>query len=112
MRDIYGRYDYDAVLDVIGGETYAKSFKVLKKGGIIVSMLEEPNSKLMEQYEVNAIAEFTEINPERLSALAKLVDENILKVPLDKIFYIDQIREALEYLQHGHPQGKVVVASS
>ena len=36
--------DYDAVFDTIGGETYTKSFKVLKKDGIIVSMLEHPNS--------------------------------------------------------------------
>jgi NADPH:quinone reductase-like Zn-dependent oxidoreductase len=33
--------DYDAVLDTVGGETYRKSFKVLKEGsGIIVSKLE------------------------------------------------------------------------
>jgi alcohol dehydrogenase len=34
-------HDYDAVFDTVDGETYKKSFKVLKKGsGIIVSMLE------------------------------------------------------------------------
>ena len=33
-------HDYDAVFDTVGGETYTKSFRVLKKGGIIVSMLE------------------------------------------------------------------------
>ena len=35
-------HDYDAVFDTIGGETYAKSFQ----GGIIVSMLEQPNAGL------------------------------------------------------------------
>ena len=33
-------HDYDAVFDAVAGETYRRSFKVLKKGGIIVSMLE------------------------------------------------------------------------
>ena len=38
-------HDYDAVFDTVAGETYRRSFKVLKKGsGIIVSMLEQPNS--------------------------------------------------------------------
>jgi len=33
-------HDYDAAFDtVVGGETYARSFRVLTKGGIIVSML-------------------------------------------------------------------------
>ena len=35
FRDFLYDYDYDAVFDTIGGETYAKSFQ----GGIIVSML-------------------------------------------------------------------------
>ena len=39
--------DYDAALDTVGGETYRKSFKVLKNNGTIVSMLEQPDSNLM-----------------------------------------------------------------
>ncbi len=37
-------HDFDAVFDTVGGETYTRSFKVLKRdgGGIIVSMLEQP----------------------------------------------------------------------
>ena len=37
-------HDYDSVFDTVGGETYKIFFKVLKKGGILVSMLEQPNS--------------------------------------------------------------------
>ena len=44
-------HDYDAVFDTVGSQTYRTSFKVLKKGsGIIVSMLEQPNSELMNQH--------------------------------------------------------------
>ena len=61
--------DYDAVFDTIGGETYRRSFKVLKKGGIIVSMLEQPNLELMNQYGVKAIFQFTQVNRDRLTKL-------------------------------------------
>jgi NADPH:quinone reductase-like Zn-dependent oxidoreductase len=55
-------HDYDAVFDTVGGDTYEKSFAVLKKGsGIIVSMLEQPNSELMNQYGVKALFQFTQI---------------------------------------------------
>src|SRR5207245_1370318 len=48
-------HDYDAVFDTVGGDTYKRSFKVLKKGsGIITSMLEQPNSELMNRYGVKA----------------------------------------------------------
>jgi alcohol dehydrogenase len=40
-------HNYDAVFDTVGGDTYKRSFKVLKKGSsMIVSMLEQPNSEL------------------------------------------------------------------
>ena len=39
-------HNYDAVFDTVGGDTYKRSFKVLKKGSsMIVSMLEQPNSR-------------------------------------------------------------------
>lgn len=101
--------EYDAVFDTVGGGTYEKSFRVLKKGGIIVSMLEQSRPELTERYGVNAIAQFTQVTNTRLSNLAKLVDEDAIKVYVDRIFSLDQAREALSYLQTGHPRGKVVL---
>jgi NADPH:quinone reductase-like Zn-dependent oxidoreductase len=101
--------EYDAVFDTVGGETYKKSFQVLKKGGIIVSMLEQPDSELMAQYGVKAIAQFTQVNNERLAKLAELVEAGVIKVHVDKIFSLAQTRDALAYLQSGHPKGKMVV---
>jgi NADPH:quinone reductase-like Zn-dependent oxidoreductase len=71
-------HDYDAVFDIVGGETYARSFRVLKRGGMIVSMLEQPDPALMEQYGVNAIGQFTQVNSERLSRLAELVEKSVM----------------------------------
>ncbi|MCE8429476.1 MAG: NADP-dependent oxidoreductase [Candidatus Methanoperedens sp.] len=102
-------HDYDAIFDTVGGETYARSFAVLKKGGIIVSMLEQPRPDLMKKYGVNAIAQFTQVNNERLSRVAELADKNILKAQIEKTFPLEKAREALEYLQTGHPRGKVVL---
>jgi alcohol dehydrogenase len=48
-------HDYDAVFDTVGGETYTRSFKVLRKGGIIISMLEQQNSELMKQFGVKDV---------------------------------------------------------
>jgi NADPH:quinone reductase-like Zn-dependent oxidoreductase len=101
--------NFDAVFDTIGGDTYVRSFKALKKGGIIVSMLEQPRSELMEKYEVTAIGQFTQVNSERLSKLTELAEKGVIKVNVDKTFSLGQAGEALEYLQKGHPRGKVVL---
>lgn len=102
-------HDYDAVFDTVGGETYTRSFKVLKKGGIIVSMLVQPRPELMQQYGVNAIGQFTQVNSERLSNLARLVEQKVIKVHVDKTFPLEKAGEALAYLQEGHARGKIVI---
>jgi NADPH:quinone reductase-like Zn-dependent oxidoreductase len=102
--------DYDAVFDTVAGDTYKRSFKVLKKGsGIIVSMLEQPNSDLMNQYGVKAVFLFSQVNKERLTKLAEWVDQNNIKVNVDKTFALDEAAKALDYQKDVHPRGKVVL---
>ena len=101
--------NYDAVFDTVGGDTYRRSFKVLKKGGVIVSMLEQPNSELMNQYGVKAIFQFTQADRERLTKVAQWVDENNTRVNIEKKFSLDEVGDALDYQRDVHPRGKVVM---
>ncbi len=99
----------DAVFDTVGGETYTRSFKALKKGGIIVSMLEQPNQDLMKKYGVRAVAQFTQVTSGRLAKLSELAEQGIIKALIGKTFSLDQAGEALGYLEKNHPRGKVVL---
>jgi alcohol dehydrogenase len=103
-------HEYDAVFDTVGGETYRRSFKVVKKGGIIVSMLEQPDSELMNQYDVKAIFRFTQATRERLTKLAQLADQNNIRVNVEKKFSLEKAGDALDYQKDVHPRGKVVLA--
>ena len=77
-------------------ETYRRSFKVLKKGGVIVSMLEQPDSELMNQYGVKAIFQFTQPDKGYLSKVAQWVDQHNVKVNVEE-FSLDQVADALGY---------------
>lgn len=103
-------HDYDAVFDTVGGETFTRSFKVLKRGGIIVSMLEQPNQELMDQFGVKAIFLFSQVNRERLTRLAEWVDQNNIRVNVERTFPLDEARTALDYQRDVHPRGKIVLA--
>ena len=105
-------HDYDAVFDTVGSETYTRSLKVLKKGGIIVSMLEQPNSELMNQYGIKAIFQFTQVNGERLTKVAQWVDQNNIRVNVEKTFSLDEAGKALDYQKDVHPRGKIVLVVS
>jgi alcohol dehydrogenase len=104
-------HDYDAVLDTVGGETYTRSFKVLKRGGIIVSMLEQPVQELMDQFGVKAVHQFTQVNRERLTRLAEWIDQNNIQVNVERTFPLDEARAALDYQRDVHPRGKIVLAT-
>ncbi len=104
-------HDYDAVFDTVGGETYKRSFEVLKRGsGMIVSMLEQPNQQLMEQFSVKAIFQFTQVNRERLTKLAQWVDQNNIRVNVARTFPLEEAGKALDYQKDVHPRGKVILA--
>jgi alcohol dehydrogenase len=106
-------HDYDAVFDTVGGDTYKRSFKVLKKdSGIITSMLEQPNSELMNRYGVKALVQFTQATRttgQLLTKLGEWVDQNNIKVNIAKTFSIDEAADALDYQKDVHPRGKVVI---
>jgi NADPH:quinone reductase-like Zn-dependent oxidoreductase len=105
-------HGYDAAYDTVGGETYTKSFMVLKKdSGIVVSMLEQPNSELMQQFGVKAIFQFTQVNNERLRKLAEFVDhqDNNIEIYIDKTFPLDEAGKALDYQKNVRPRGKIVM---
>lgn len=104
--------NYDFVYDTIGGEITDRSFKVLKKGGIIASMKGQPNEELVKQYGVTGVAINTMTNTARLQRLTELVDAGIVKPRVDKVFPLDKIREAFDYKLTKHPQGKVVIKIS
>lgn len=101
--------DFDAVFDTVGGETTKRSFTVLKKGGVIVSMLGQPDEKLAKEYGVTAISQSTTTDARHLKRLTELVDSGKIKVSIDKTFPLAQVKEAFRHLEESHPRGKVAV---
>jgi len=101
--------DYDLVFDMMGGEIMEKSFKILKKGGCLVSIKGEDSKGLAKQYGVRFEAFFMWPSGEMLSQLAQLISDGALKPVIDRTFSIDQVQEAYGYLQGGRAKGKIVI---
>lgn len=50
-----------------------------------------------------------QVNRQRLTKLAEWVDQNNIKVNIDKTFSLDEAAKALDYQKEGHPRGKLVL---
>ena len=64
----------------------------------------------MDKFGVRAVSQFTQVDRERLSKLAEWVDQNKVKVNVEKSFSLDEAGKALDYLRDIHPRGKIVLA--
>ncbi len=104
--------DYDAVFDTVGGETQTRSFKVLKKGGVLVSMLGEPSKELAKEHGVTGVGQSTDTNASHLKRLAELVGNGKIKPEVDKVYPLSDVKDAFKHLEEGSPRGKVVLKIS
>lgn len=101
--------DYDAVFDTSGRELEEKLFRVLKKGGIIVSMTSKANKETAEKYEVSVISQNSETTKDRLERLRSYVELGVVKPEVDKVFDLENAPDAFLYQEESSVRGKVVV---
>lgn len=126
-------HDYDMVFDTLGGDQLSKSFKILKSGGIIVSVSGLPDAKfgrernmgwlktllfrlatlklslLERKYHVSYHFLFMQANGKELAKLTELIEQNKLKPVIDQVFTLENAQKALGYSETGHAQGKIII---
>ncbi|HXC34494.1 MAG TPA: NADP-dependent oxidoreductase [Candidatus Acidoferrales bacterium] len=102
-------HDVDVVLDTIGGETQERSFKVLKKGGILVSLVQPPSQESATKYGVRALFYGAHASSSNLAEIAKLIDNGKVKPVVETILPLAEARRAHELSEGGHVRGKIVL---
>ncbi|MDQ3313234.1 MAG: NADP-dependent oxidoreductase [Verrucomicrobiota bacterium] len=101
--------DVDMVLDSVGGETLERSYGVVKKGGIIVSLVEPPDKAELDARGIRGTAFMVSPNASLLSDLSKLVEAKKLKPVVSKTFPLSEAAKAQEAIETGHTRGKIVL---
>ena len=124
---------YDIVYDTLGGAFTVDAFRLVKRGGAVISLSGPPDRDfarregagwlvraavwLMSRKVYAASAEagasycwfFTEPDGDQLREIAGLVDSGAIKPVIDREFAFEQLPAALAYLEAGRARGKVVL---
>lgn len=100
--------EIDMVFDTIGGETQQHSWKVLRKGGTLVSTVEVNNDEAVK-HEVIGKSFMMVSNGARLQEIAGLIDNDLLQVIIDKEFPLEEAKMAHELSQTGKACGKIIL---
>ena len=101
--------DVDLVLDTVGGDTLDRSWRVLRRGGALISVVAEPPAAQAERFGVHSKYFIVEPNRGQLVELAKLVDDGKLKPIVSETFPLSDTRLAYEAASRGHLRGKIVL---
>src|SRR5881394_1474812 len=101
--------DVDVVLDSIGRDTLARSYGVVKKGGIIVSLVARPKESELEKHGIRGAALNVEPNSEELAEIGNLIDDKKIKVIVSQTFPLSEAMKAQEQVATGHTRGKIVL---
>ena len=101
--------DIDVVLDTIGGETRERSWGVLRKGGVLVTLVSPIPPGVAEQHGVRGAFFVVSGNRTQLDHITGLVDAGKLKPVLSAVVPLARAREAFERGAAGHAPGKIVL---
>src|SRR6266851_5267742 len=123
--------DYDVVLDSLGGQTLEKSLRVLKPGGIAISIAGPPDPGFAREIDANPVVRlatvllsgrtrlharrrhvrysflFMKASGDQLRAITALVDAGTIRPVIDRVFPFESTKDAMAYVESGRAKGKV-----
>jgi NADPH:quinone reductase-like Zn-dependent oxidoreductase len=126
-------HDYDIVLDSRGGDTLAKSLRVLNPGGTAIGIAGPPDPdfarrqglRLPLRLAITGLSLKTRLTARRhgvrysfllmhasgaqLDEITKLIDTNVLRPIVDRTYPFDEAPQALAHVESGRTKGKVVI---
>jgi len=102
-------HEVDAVVDLAGGETLARSFGVIKKGGVLASTVGPIEERAAKQVGIRAVHVLMQRNAADLIELAHQVVKGVLKPRMGKSLPLNEARQAQEMSQKGQAGGKLIL---
>ena len=101
--------NFDAVIDLIGGETQERSYAVLRPGGVLVNAWGAIMQDKAEAAGVRGVKVAVEPDANQLSKIAELIDAAKVCVAVAKVFPLADCAAALDESRTGHVRGKIVL---
>ncbi|QWA25470.1 NADP-dependent oxidoreductase [Streptomyces osmaniensis] len=104
--------DVDVVLDTLGGETSVRSLRVLRPGGVVVSILPVGSDEFGEEAErlgVRAVRMLLDADRAGMQAIAELVEQGKLRPEIAGTFPLADAAEAHALGETGRTTGKLVL---
>jgi NADPH:quinone reductase-like Zn-dependent oxidoreductase len=101
--------DVDIVLDTVGGDTLERSWGILCKGGVLVTVAGDAPVEKATKYGVRGVSFLVQSNRRQLNQISQLIDAGTVRPMVEAVFPLARAREAYERGLLGHNRGKLVL---
>ena len=104
--------DVDVVLDAVGGDTLRRSYSVVKKGGIIVTIAGEPDQAALDAHGIRGVSISAAPKSETFAELTRLIEDGKVKPVVTQVFPRAEVAKAQEQIATRHTRGKIILRVS
>jgi NADPH2:quinone reductase len=99
----------DVAFDTVGGDVQTRSADVIRKDGVLVSLLAYKNEADLQKLGIRTKYHFVTPNGDHLRVLAAWADNGKFRVHIAHALPLEQAARAHELIESRHTQGKIVL---
>lgn len=101
--------DVDVVLDTVGRDTLARSYAVVKKGGIVTTIVSRPDQAQLDKYGIRGSSIWSKPDGNELTEITKLIEAGKIKPIVSQTFPLKDAVKATQQAETHHTRGKLVL---
>lgn len=101
--------DVDVVLDSVGRDTLARSYAIVKKGGIITSLVSRPDQAELDKHGIRGASIWGKPDAAELTEITKLIEEKKIKPTVSQVMPLSDAVKASQQAATHHTRGKIVL---
>jgi NADPH:quinone reductase-like Zn-dependent oxidoreductase len=101
--------EVDVVLDPVGRDTLARSYPIVKKGGIITTIVARPDQAELDKYGIRGTSVWSHPDGNELAEITKLIEAGKIKPMVSTVLPLSEAVKAAQQAETHHTRGKLVL---
>jgi NADPH:quinone reductase-like Zn-dependent oxidoreductase len=101
--------DMDVVLDPVGRDTLMRSYSLVKKGGIVTTIVARPDPAQLEKYGIRGSSISSHPDGNELAEITKLIEAGKIKPVVGQVLPLTDAVKASQQAETHHTRGKLVL---
>ncbi len=101
--------EVDVVFDTVGRDTLSRSYPLVKKGGIVTTIVSRPDPAQLEKYGIRGTSVWSHPDGNELAEITKLIESGKIKPVVGQVMPLAEAVKASQQAETHHTRGKIVL---